>query len=233
MSLMNTHPIKGTVSWLLDVDVWVFKIRWLLHRHTCAGKTLHQFIYTLRNETPPSRAWLVTRRDEMGEGVWGWREKGHVNQEPRRSCSCWWSWLHGNTDVSGLRDSFCRWIKQNQRFSGVDCWQQTGVSVRKWDVQATGSGRRSNVQILVDLNTPHLCAVGGESLCKDIHMVGSCIYRMHSGRNHFKLNVQDGLQDLWLNHALHLIPGEGSLCGLYELYLPESCGSCLLLKISL
>lgn len=68
----------------------------------------------------------------------------------------------------------------------------------EWDVQATGSGRRSNVQILVDLNTPHLCAVGGG------HCVafpgytygGSFIYRMHSGRNHSKLNVQDGLQDL-------------------------------------
>ena len=48
------------------------------------------------------------------------------------------------------------------------------MSVRKWDVQATGSGRRSNVQILVDLNTPHLSDVDGSprGICPRMFMRG-------------------------------------------------------------
>ena len=68
--------------------------------------------------------WLMTRRDEI-EGVWVWREKDHVNQEPGKSSSCCWSQYHGDEVMSGLSDCFCRWIKQNQWFRRVDFdgWQ--------------------------------------------------------------------------------------------------------------
>ena len=32
--------------------------------------------------------WLVTRRDETGNGVWAWREKHHADQEPGKSSLC-------------------------------------------------------------------------------------------------------------------------------------------------
>ena len=105
--------------------------------------------------------WLVTRRDKMGKGGWVWRKKDPVNQEPGKSSSCCWSWFHGDADVPSLRDSFCRWIKQNQRFSRVTvCWL-TGVSLRQQAVQDTEAGRWSNVRVPVDLNTLHLCDEGG------------------------------------------------------------------------
>ena len=57
----------------------------------------------------------------MGKGVWAWREKDDVGEEPGRSSLCCWSWFCAEKDLSGLGDSFCRWIKQDQKFSRVDC----------------------------------------------------------------------------------------------------------------
>ena len=68
---------------------------------------------------PPDRTWLVTKRDEMQIGLWVWRKKDHVNQEPRKSSADHWSWFHGDKDVSGLSDYFCRWIKK-KKISRVD-----------------------------------------------------------------------------------------------------------------
>ena len=76
---------------------------------------------------------LVTRRDAMGQGVWLWREHDHVNQEPGESSACCWSWSHWDEDVSGLSYSFCRWRKQNQRFSRFDC-----VTADRGEPQAIG-----------------------------------------------------------------------------------------------
>ena len=50
--------------------------------------------------------WLVTSRVEMGNGVWVWREKDHVDQELGKSSLCCWPWCCAEKDLSGLRDSF-------------------------------------------------------------------------------------------------------------------------------
>ena len=110
---------------------------------------------------PPDRTWLVTRRDETGKGGWVWREKDGVTQEAGKSSSCCWSWFHGDEDVPGLRDTFCRCTKQNQRFSRVTVWWLTGVSLRQSAVQRTGAGRWSIVRSPMDLSTLHLCDEGG------------------------------------------------------------------------
>ena len=50
--------------------------------------------------------WLVTRRDEMGNGVWVWREKDRVDQEQGKSSLCCWPWFCAEKNLSCLRDSF-------------------------------------------------------------------------------------------------------------------------------
>lgn len=108
------------------------------------------------------------------------------------------------------------------------------MSVRKWDVQATGSGRRSNVQILVDLNIPHLCAVGGGSLRNFPRIYiwwDPLSTECTLGGIIFKLNVQDGLGPV-IESRSSPNSRRGVSVG-FELYPPESCGSSLLLRISL
>ena len=62
-----------------------------------------------------------------GKGVWVWREKEHVHQEPGKSSSCCWSWFHGEEDVSGLRDSLCRWKSRTRALVELAVWRLTGV----------------------------------------------------------------------------------------------------------
>ena len=64
-----------------------------------------------------------------GKGVWVWREKEHVHQEPGKSSSCCWSWFHGEEDVSGLRDSLCRWKSRTRALVELAVWWLTGMNL--------------------------------------------------------------------------------------------------------
>ena len=149
----------------------------------------------------------------MGEGVWVWRVKDPVTQEPGKSSLCCWSWFHGNEGGSGLRDSFCRWVEQNQRFTRVDRVMADGVSLRQQAVQGTGAGSWYNVRILVDLTTPHLWCRWGSlwNFPQEVHMGRPFPFEIDSRTNGFWIQVhgkgssQDGFLYLWLGQA-PLIP---------------------------
>ena len=51
----------------------------------------------------------------------------------RKVVFSWWSWFHAEEDVSGLSDSFCRWMKQDSRFSRAN-----SVVADKGEPQAVG-----------------------------------------------------------------------------------------------
>ena len=82
--------------------------------------------------------------------------------------------ISGQERWDGLRDSFSRWIEQDQKLSRVNC-----ETSDEGEPQAVGRpGYRELVadpvhRILVDLRTPHLCAVG---VC--VEFAQGCTYRL-------------------------------------------------------
>ena len=138
----------------------------------------------------------------MGEGLWAWREQDHVNQEPGKSSSCLWSWFHGDEDVSGLSDSLCRWIRENQRFSRADC-----ETAHKGEPQAVDcSGYRELVaDPITDSRWTSTLHISVTADCpRNVHVVGDFPFRIDSLSNDFTMHVQGGASSKDDFQALYL-----------------------------